>query len=550
MNAGDVGRIAMSSKLGESLTRAVGFARAQGHTEVTLEHMLLALAEDPDAGLVFAASNIELSRLVADVSGYLRSLKEHGSSGGDDEPAVSSGLRRILEAAAAAAKGGRRREINGAIVLAAIVGDGKSPAAHILRSQGLTFEDAISAIQQGAGAPVPVQSDSGGANTDDILANARERVQTRAAPGLSEHIGSASKEPTPPQTELDSREEPQPAEDADPVVATEEAPPSTVHPEAQTKFDEDQAEAAAVPDDESAEVSEPTPRAPPPGVPSSAAFPPPIPVPGSQAEPPPRPWTPPPTPVSAGAPSLQSGPAEPAAVTAPSPAAERPSPPPIAPWPEARGPREAAPRQPMLVSPSSESSSRARRGQQSRSSPRTEIGQLAENIPRSMRVAVPVLAEVRIARGEVKALAEGLQGGGAAYRHEVTVTQAMSVRLRAPDGGFFIETASPETQWIEEALLLSSDEFASWRWNVTPREKGKKRLQLVISARTVGADGLAAETALPDQVITVRVRTNYAKSMSRWAGWAVAALVGGLLARFGEGAYDAGLQAFAKIMAN
>jgi len=126
----------------------------------------------------------------------------------------------------------------------------------------------------------------------------------------------------------------------------------------------------------------------------------------------------------------------------------------------------------------------------------------------------------------------------------------MSVRLRAPDGGFFIETASPETQWIEKSLLLSSENFASWRWNVTPREKGKKRLQLVISARTVGVDGLAAETALPDQVITVRVRTNYAKSMSRWAGWAVAALVGGLLARFGEGAFDAGLQAVAKLMAS
>jgi hypothetical protein len=548
MNAGDVGRIAMSSNLGESLTRAVGIARAQGHTEVTLEHMLLALAEDPDAGLVLAASNIELSRLVADVSGYLRGLEEHGSSGSEDEPAVSSSLRRILEAAAAAAKGGRRREINGAIVLAAIVGDGKSPAAHILRSQGLTFEDAISAIQQGAGAPVPVQPDSGDANTDDILASARERVQTRAAPGLSERIGSASKEGTQPKTELDSGEEPQPAEDVGAIAATEEVPPTIAHPEVQTKFDGDQAEVAAVPDDESAEVSEPTPKAPPPGVPSSAASPPPIPVPGSQAEPPPRPRTPPP--VSAGAPSLQSGPAEPAAVTAPSPAAERPSPPPIAPWPEARDPHDAAPRQPIPLGPNSESSSRARSGQQSSPSLRTEIGQLAENIPRSMRVAVPVLAEVRIARGEVKALAEGLQGGGAAYRHEVTVTQAMSVRLRAPDGGFFIETASPETQWIEKALLLSSDEFASWRWNVTPREKGKKRLQLVISARTVGADGLAAETALPDQVITVRVRTNYAKSMSRWAGWAIAALVGGLLARFGEGAYDAGLQAFAKVMAN
>jgi hypothetical protein len=167
-----------------------------------------------------------------------------------------------------------------------------------------------------------------------------------------------------------------------------------------------------------------------------------------------------------------------------------------------------------------------------------------------MRVAIPVLVEVRIARRDVKALSEGLQGGGAAYRHEVTITNAMSVRLRAPDGGFFIENASPETQWIEKTLLLSSDEFASWRWNVTPREKGKKRLQLIISARTVSGDGLAAETALPDQVITVRVRTNFTRSVSRWVGWAVAALIGGLLARFGEGAYDAGLQAFAKFMAS
>jgi len=197
----------------------------------------------------------------------------------------------------------------------------------------------------------------------------------------------------------------------------------------------------------------------------------------------------------------------------------------------------------------SDDASAARAGQRSGPSPRAEIGQLAENIPRNMRVAVPVLVEVRIARGDVKALAEGLQGGGAAYQHEVTITKAMSVRLRAPDGGFYIETASPETQWIEKTLLLSSDDFASWRWNVTPREKGKKRLQLVISARTVGADGLAAETALPDQVITIRVRTNYAKSMSLWAGWVIAALAGGLLARFGEGVYDAGLQLFATLMA-
>jgi hypothetical protein len=156
-----------------------------------------------------------------------------------------------------------------------------------------------------------------------------------------------------------------------------------------------------------------------------------------------------------------------------------------------------------------------------------------------MRVAVAAMIEVRVARADVQALAEGLQGGGAAYQHEVMVTKAMSVRLRAPDGGFFIETASPETQWIEKTMLLSSDDFASWRWHVTPREAGRKRLQLIISARTVSADGLAAETALPDQVITVRVRTNYAKVAGRWIGWGVAAIAGGLLAKFGEGAFAA-----------
>ena len=72
-------------------------------------------------------------------------------------------------------------------------------------------------------------------------------------------------------------------------------------------------------------------------------------------------------------------------------------------------------------------------------SPRTEIGQLVENIPRSMRVAVPALIEVRIAKANVLALSEGLQGGGAPYHHEVKVTKVMTVRLRAPDGGFFIE---------------------------------------------------------------------------------------------------------------
>lgn len=149
-----------------------------------------------------------------------------------------------------------------------------------------------------------------------------------------------------------------------------------------------------------------------------------------------------------------------------------------------------------------------------------------------MRVGISSPVEVRIAKAEVKAISEGLDMGNA-HRHEIQVTKAMSVRLRAPQGGFFIETASPETQWIENALGLMADDYARWRWNVTPKLRGKRRLQLIISARTVGPDGLAAETALPDQVIEIKVATNYATVFKRVAGWAIAAVLGGLLAQFG-----------------
>lgn len=164
-----------------------------------------------------------------------------------------------------------------------------------------------------------------------------------------------------------------------------------------------------------------------------------------------------------------------------------------------------------------------------------ETGQLSENIPRAMRVGKTERVEVRIGKATAKAITEGLDGGGVAWRHEVTVTQAMSVRLRAPDGGFFIETVSPETQWIESNLGFQSDDFASWRFHITPQDRGWARLQIVVSARTIGNDGMAAETALPDQIVDVKVRTNYKKTFVRWTGWTIAAIAGGALAKFGEG---------------
>ena len=101
-------------------------------------------------------------------------------------------------------------------------------------------------------------------------------------------------------------------------------------------------------------------------------------------------------------------------------------------------------------------------------------------------------------------------------------------------GRILIESASPETQWIESNLGYASDDFASWRFLITPQSRGWSSLQIIVSARTIGADGVAAETALPDQLVEVKVRANIARSLTRFLGWTVAAVVGGALATFGE----------------
>jgi ATP-dependent Clp protease ATP-binding subunit ClpA len=127
--AEELSSIPMSTHLGQSLERAHRFAREQSHKAVTLEHLLLALTEDAEAALILQSANIELGRLSTEVSGYLGRLPEDMRGDGVTEPRPDAELLRVLQAAASAAKQSRRRQIDGAIVLAAVVGDGKTPAA-------------------------------------------------------------------------------------------------------------------------------------------------------------------------------------------------------------------------------------------------------------------------------------------------------------------------------------------------------------------------------------------------------------------------------------
>ncbi len=250
--------IPMSPGLGQSLERAHRSARDQSHRFVTLEHLLLALTEDVEAGLILQAANVDLARLGTDVSGYLGRLLEDMRAEPGSEPRPDGELLRVLQAAASAAQQSRRRQIDGAIVLAAIVGDGKSPAAGLLKALGMTFEEAIRALQRAntrarlkplakasppsapgeeappASAPVGAEPQSGRElpvtqpatgsaqapatqSADEILAAARARIQKRSQ-AAAKAEGALS--PEPPATPLPSPTPPAQVMDNEPVSET------------------------------------------------------------------------------------------------------------------------------------------------------------------------------------------------------------------------------------------------------------------------------------------------------------------------------------------
>ncbi|MET1047381.1 MAG: Clp protease N-terminal domain-containing protein [Hyphomicrobium sp.] len=645
MTATDIAQIPMSSELAATLARGAEFAGATGASDVSLEHLLAALCDDPDAAAVLEASNISGERIKADVISRVLGAAQSAQQP-QDSLGVSVEVRRILEAASAAARGSRRRDINGAIVLAASVGDARSAAAEILEAHGLTFENAIRALQSALAPPREVLPAPQPPVTDDVLARARERVQSRSAPSLRDIMKDMPRPapmappvampaapppeppvPQPPFPQAPSFEVkpeasvPLPEIVSAPDLANEPVgpPPRAAYPRTELPRSEpqrpyEQAPVAAPQTGGGPEVQRrtepsfgPPGAAPRPGELSGAGAPgatpgppqfpnepslsPPSrspqqagpggglrqeanPFPDAGADPrlpgqifadlPPRPQPsriqPPPIPSAGPAPGLGGpplagrarGPGNPGPTLAPPPnqpgssqfGPPGPSLSPNAPMgaPMAPPGRPNAGQDPAFR-PGAPIGGPARPPAQAQAPRRTakrnkgadvETGQLAENIPRSMRVGKTVRAEIRIAKASVKALTEGLEGTGQVWQHPIAATKAMSVRVRAPDGGFFIESASPETQWIESNLGYASDDFASWRFLITPQSRGWSDLQIIVSARTIGADGVAAETALPDQIVEVKVRTNLARTFVRLFSWTVAAVVGGALATFGE----------------
>ena len=155
-----------SASLELILSVAYREAVSRRHTHLTLEHLLYALAHDPDGENILAACGGDLPALRRALDHFLQSV-ERFSRESRSEPEQTLAFRRVLQTAVLHVQSAGRDEVRSGDVLAAVLQQPKSYAAQLLESQGITRLDVLNYFSHGI-SKIPVASQQEADELSDV----------------------------------------------------------------------------------------------------------------------------------------------------------------------------------------------------------------------------------------------------------------------------------------------------------------------------------------------------------------------------------------------
>jgi ATP-dependent Clp protease ATP-binding subunit ClpA len=139
-----------STTLESAIHTSLALAAARKHELATLEHLLLALIDEPDALNVMKACSIDLKILKKNLSQYLdEELTSLVSETKEFDSTPTTAFQRVIQRAAIHVQSSGRSEVTGANVLVAIFAERESNAAYFLQEQEMTRYDAVNYIAHG-----------------------------------------------------------------------------------------------------------------------------------------------------------------------------------------------------------------------------------------------------------------------------------------------------------------------------------------------------------------------------------------------------------------
>ena len=183
----------LSRNLEQTLHRALALAGERRHEYATLEHLLLALTDDPDATTVLRACGVDTERLRADLTEFLDKDLAGLATERPGDPKPTAGFQRVVQRAAIHVQSSGRDEVTGANVLVALFSERESHAVYFLQTQDMTRLDAVNFISHGIAkapgriAPRAQQGGPGGEPPAEGGEGREERSPRRGQDALSQY---------------------------------------------------------------------------------------------------------------------------------------------------------------------------------------------------------------------------------------------------------------------------------------------------------------------------------------------------------------------------
>ena len=141
----------IAQELEVSLHMAFVEARQQRHEFITVEHLLLALLDNPSAAEVLRACSANIDDLRKALAGFIKDNTPQVSGTEEVDTQPTLGFQRVIQRAImhVQSTGNGKKEVTGANVLVAIFGEKDSHAVYYLHQQGITRLDVVNFIAHG-----------------------------------------------------------------------------------------------------------------------------------------------------------------------------------------------------------------------------------------------------------------------------------------------------------------------------------------------------------------------------------------------------------------
>ena len=186
----------IAQELEVSLHMAFVEARQQRHEFITVEHLLLALLDNPSAAEVLRACSANIDDLRKSLSTFIKDNTPQVAGADDVDTQPTLGFQRVIQRAImhVQSTGSGKKEVTGANVLVAIFGEKDSHAVYYLHQQGVTRLDVVNFIAHGIKKSDPPEPNKAGESQAEAEEGGEKNEKQSPLEQFTQNLNQLAKE--------------------------------------------------------------------------------------------------------------------------------------------------------------------------------------------------------------------------------------------------------------------------------------------------------------------------------------------------------------------